>query len=40
MGPAFQIRDDLIDLTHGKGRGGVIGSDVKEGKASFYIHTH
>ncbi|OOP55135.1 MAG: hypothetical protein AYP45_16540 [Candidatus Brocadia carolinensis] len=37
MGPAFQIRDDLIDLTHGKGRGGVIGSDVKEGKASFFI---
>ena len=35
MGPAFQIRDDLIDLTQGKGRGGVIGSDVKEGKASF-----
>jgi geranylgeranyl pyrophosphate synthase len=35
MGPAFQIRDDLIDLTHGKGRGGLIGSDVKEGKASF-----
>src|SRR3989339_780697 len=35
MGPAFQIRDDLIDLTHGKGRGGAIGSDVKEGKASF-----
>ena len=22
MGPAFQIRDDLIDLTYGKGRGG------------------
>ncbi len=40
MGPAFQIRDDLIDLTHGKGRGGVIGSDVKEGKASFlYAYT-
>ncbi len=35
MGPAFQIRDDLIDLTQGKGRGGVIGSDIKEGKASF-----
>ncbi len=35
MGPAFQIRDDLIDLTHGKGRGGVVGSDIKEGKASF-----
>jgi len=40
MGPAFQIRDDLIDLTHGKGRGGVIGSDIKEGKASFlYSYT-
>ncbi len=40
MGPAFQIRDDLIDLTQGKGRGGVIGSDVKEGKASFlYSYT-
>lgn len=40
MGPAFQIRDDLIDMTHGKGRGGVIGSDVKEGKASFlYSYT-
>ncbi|MGQ3683792.1 MAG: polyprenyl synthetase family protein [Candidatus Loosdrechtia sp.] len=40
MGPAFQIRDDLIDLTHGKGRGGVVGSDVKEGKASFlYSYT-
>ena len=40
MGPAFQIRDDLIDLTHGKGRGGVLGSDVKEGKASFlYSYT-
>ncbi|MDR4509128.1 MAG: polyprenyl synthetase family protein [Candidatus Brocadiaceae bacterium] len=35
MGPAFQIRDDLIDLTHGKGRGGMVGSDIKEGKASF-----
>jgi geranylgeranyl pyrophosphate synthase len=40
MGPAFQIRDDLIDLTYGKGRGGVVGSDVKEGKASFlYSYT-
>lgn len=40
MGPAFQIRDDLIDLTHGKGRGGIIGSDIKEGKASFlYAYT-
>ncbi|HHT9135147.1 MAG TPA: polyprenyl synthetase family protein [Candidatus Avalokitesvara rifleensis] len=40
MGPAFQIRDDLIDLTVGKGRGGVIGSDIKEGKPSFlYAYT-
>lgn len=40
MGPAFQIKDDLIDLTLGKGRGGVIGSDIKEGKASFlYAYT-
>ena len=35
MGPAFQIKDDLIDLTVGKGRGGIIGSDIKEGKSSF-----
>ena len=34
LGPAFQIRDDLIDLTEGKGRGGEIGCDVKEGKPS------
>ena len=40
MGPAFQIKDDLIVLTVGKGRGGVIGSDIKEGKASFlYAYT-
>jgi geranylgeranyl pyrophosphate synthase len=40
IGPAFQIRDDLIDLTQGKGRGGQIGSDIKEGKASFlYAYT-
>jgi len=39
MGPAFQIRDDLIDLTAGKGRGGVTGSDIREGKASIlYAH--
>jgi len=39
MGPAFQIRDDLIDLTRGKGRGGVKGSDIREGKASIlYAH--
>ena len=39
MGPAFQIRDDAIDLTAGKGRGGVIGNDVREGKPSIlYAH--
>jgi len=39
MGPAFQIRDDLIDLTAGKGRGGMKGSDILEGKASIlYAH--
>ena len=39
MGPAFQIRDDLIDLTVGKGRGGAKGSDIREGKASIlYAH--
>ncbi len=34
IGPMFQIRDDLIDLTVGKGR-DVIGSDIREGKRSF-----
>ena len=34
LGPAFQIRDDVIDLTYGKGRGGEIGCDIKEGKPS------
>jgi len=39
MGVAFQIRDDLLDLTAGKGRGGVIGNDIREGKASIlYAH--
>ena len=35
IGPAFQIRDDLLDLSKGKGRGGVIGNDVREGKRSL-----
>jgi geranylgeranyl diphosphate synthase type I len=35
-GPAFQIADDLLDLTKGKGR-GEIGSDVKEGKRSMMV---
>jgi geranylgeranyl pyrophosphate synthase len=39
MGPAFQIRDDTIDLTIGKGRGGVTGNDIREGKPSIlYAH--
>ncbi len=39
MGAAFQIRDDLLDLTAGKGRGGVIGNDIREGKPSIlYAH--
>jgi geranylgeranyl pyrophosphate synthase len=39
MGAAFQIRDDVIDLTAGKGRGGVTGNDIREGKASI-LHAH
>jgi len=35
-GPAFQIADDLLDLTSGKGR-GEIGRDIKEGKRSILI---
>jgi geranylgeranyl pyrophosphate synthase len=39
MGPAFQVRDDVIDLTQGKGRGGALGNDIKEGKPSIlYAH--
>lgn len=39
VGPAFQIRDDILDLTGGKGR-GEIGCDIKEGKRSFMVvHT-
>jgi geranylgeranyl pyrophosphate synthase len=35
LGTSFQIRDDIIDLTEGKGRGGKIGCDIKEGKPSI-----
>ncbi|MFQ5655697.1 MAG: polyprenyl synthetase family protein, partial [Planctomycetota bacterium] len=35
LGPAFQIRDDLLDLTTGKGRGGEVGCDIREGKPSI-----
>lgn len=39
MGPAFQVRDDVIDLTRGKGRGGALGNDIREGKPSIlYAH--
>ena len=36
IGPAFQITDDLLDLTKGKGR-GEIGSDIREGKRSIMV---
>lgn len=39
VGPVFQIVDDVIDLTEGKGRESV-GSDIREGKRSFLVaHT-
>lgn len=39
LGPAFQIQDDLLDLTPGKGRGGESGNDIREGKPSIlYAH--
>ena len=38
-GPAFQVQDDILDLTAGKGRGGALGCDIREGKASIlYAH--
>lgn len=37
VGPAFQIQDDLIDLTVGKGRNNVIGNDIREGKKTLLI---
>jgi len=36
IGPAFQIRDDVIDLTGDKGRGSR-GQDVREGKRSLVV---
>lgn len=38
IGPLFQVVDDLIDLTEGKGR-GERGSDIREGKRSFLVAT-
>ncbi len=36
IGPAFQIADDILDLTEGKGR-KELGRDIKEGKRSILI---
>lgn len=36
VGPAFQMVDDLLDLTEEKGR-GEMGSDIKEGKRSVMV---
>jgi geranylgeranyl pyrophosphate synthase len=36
LGPMFQIIDDIIDLTDGKGRDSV-GSDIREGKRSYLV---
>lgn len=36
LGPLFQVIDDIIDLTHGKGR-ETIGSDIREGKRSYLV---
>lgn len=38
LGPLFQIKDDIIDLTKGKGR-GTIGNDIREGKRSYLVAT-
>ncbi|MFH0949324.1 MAG: polyprenyl synthetase family protein [Candidatus Aenigmatarchaeota archaeon] len=35
-GPAFQIADDILDMTEGKGR-NEIGRDIKEGKRSIMV---
>lgn len=35
LGPAFQIQDDLLDLTPDKGRCGESGNDIREGKPSI-----
>ena len=36
LGPMFQIIDDIIDLTDGKGREST-GSDIREGKRSYLV---
>lgn len=37
IGPLFQITDDTLDLTSGKGRSGKIGNDLREGKRSYMV---
>jgi len=37
LGPAFQIQDDILDLTKNKGRGGQIGCDIAEGKPTIFL---
>lgn len=36
LGPLFQIMDDIIDLTEGKGR-EACGADIREGKRSYLV---
>ena len=36
VGPAFQVEDDVLDLTEGKGR-DALGCDIMEGKRSFMV---
>lgn len=36
LGPLFQVKDDLIDLTSSKGR-GQHGNDIREGKRSYLV---
>jgi len=36
LGPLFQVKDDIIDLTTGKGRGHT-GNDIREGKRSYLV---
>lgn len=37
IGPLFQITDDTLDLSTGKGRSGKIGNDLREGKRSYMV---
>ncbi|PTD94815.1 hypothetical protein C9439_00630 [archaeon SCG-AAA382B04] len=37
IGPAFQITDDLLDFSESKGRRGMVGNDIREGKRSLMV---